>query len=73
MEVLPEQGIRRPILGRGQTRFVNIKVSRQTADLLKVYCALTNRRMAEETTRILEKELQAFKKRLETLSKLKEP
>ena len=68
-----ESGIQRSGSGRGQAssiNLVNIKVARATADLLKVYCVFHNHRMAEVATRIIERELQEFKKRLESMRRI---
>jgi len=47
-----------------------LHVNPEIAELVKIYCVLTGEKMTQFTSRIIEKELQCFKERLEELRKL---
>lgn len=50
----------------------NIKVPKDTADLLRVYCIFNKRKVSEFATQILEKELSTFRQQLEAMKKIEE-
>lgn len=48
-------------------RFGSVKIEKETADLLKIYCLCYKKTPTEFTTSLLERELQSFKKQLERM------
>lgn len=48
----------------------SIKVKKETAELLRIYCVFNNLKMADITTEVLDEKLDTFKKRLEEWKKL---
>ena len=48
-------------------QLVNIKVKRNVANLLKVYCVLKQKKMSEIASTVLEKELDEFERKLKNL------
>ncbi len=51
------------------TRIRNIKIHKETAELLRIYCILHKRKVTEFTTRILDHQLEDFKKQIERMRK----
>ena len=49
----------------------NIKVPKEIANLAKVYCIFNNKTLTEFITRLLEKELEDFKKELEKMKNVR--
>ena len=50
-----------------RSSLTTIKVSKETADLMKVYCVFNGKTIAEFASGVLDKELSGFKRRLDTL------
>jgi len=48
-------------------QLTNIKVPKETADLVRVYCIFNNRKVTEFTTGVLDRELAGFRRRLEAV------
>lgn len=51
-------------------QLTNIKVPRETADLVRVYCIFNNKKVTKFATDVLNKELESFRKRLEAMKQL---
>ena len=49
----------------------NIKVPKETANLVRVYCIFNNKKVTEFATKVLEKELAEFKNQIEAMKTLK--
>ena len=47
-----------------------IKVSKETADLMKVYCAFNGKTISDFASDVLGRELSGFKKRLDSLKSI---
>ena len=50
--------------------YASIKIRRDIAELARVYCVLSNKKMSEFTSNIIEAELESFKKKLESLKQI---
>lgn len=52
-------------------RLTNIKVSKELADAVKVYCIFNNKTVTDFTTQVLERELKGFRERLAQMRSLR--
>ena len=58
--------------GREQTiKLTSIKIKKEVAELVRIYCLFNNIKMADFSSEILEKRLKEFKENLERLRKIK--
>jgi len=74
MMTLPRPEATEKPVGEGRVRvtekqLTNIKVPKETADLVRVYCIFNNRKVTEFTTGVLDRELAEFRRKLEAIKR----
>jgi hypothetical protein len=60
---------RREVTTATQNCLTNIKVPKETADVLRIYCIFNKRKVTDFATSVLDKELASFRRRLEVLKR----
>ena len=52
-------------------KFINIKVNKEIADMLHIYCKLNNVKMLDFANKIFEEKFKGFKEQIKELNKFK--